>query len=477
MLIDEYAKQIYLAQKEYTILIKQTYYAEQSLEDIWNKTKECILEITTKYKKECSNIISIGFSGQMHALVIVDKNINPIRDAIIWLDQRAQSTIEDIYNIIPRDKLHSITLNRLSTGFALPSLLWIRENEKSNYSKIYKILAIKDFIRYKLTKILASDYSDMSAMMFLDTSEMRYSLDLLDALDISINIMPELYEACFVVGNIDDATSKETGLSTNTTVCIGGGDQSIQTLTTLFNKDNSCAINIGTSTQLSLFSKSPIYDNLFRSQTFCHVKDKGYTIYAAILSGGLSLKWFKNNFFEGTTYKDLDLIASSSPAGSNGLIYLPYLVGERCPHFDKNAKAMFFGLTIEHNKSHFLRAIMEAAVFSLKEGFDIFNNMGLKMDNIICSGGGSFSSLWKHIIADILDRPVFILKNITEEAAFGAAMISMIGSKKYSTYDEAIKNCIKISDEAIYPNNENTEIYKNIFDKYKMLYQVNKGLF
>lgn len=475
LVVDERGKEIGSFSKDYDILIKQMGYAEQNPQTWWNAVKEILRKLTTEYK-ECENIKGIGFSGQMHGLVMVDKEGRPVRDAIIWLDQRSEKTIENIYKKIDKETLWSITYNRVSSGFAMPSLIWVKEHEKENFDKTYNIFLPKDYIRYKLTGVMATEASDASSTVMFDTKNRNWSGVITDKLGIPFEKLAKCFEANEIAGYITDSASKETGLRKGIPVVLGGADQPTQSVGNGAVQEGIICVSIGTSGQVSAFSQKPLHDKLFRTQTFCHVVEKGYSIFGAVLSSGLSLKWFRNALLTDTPYKELDNLAVKANAGSDGLVYLPYITGERTPHFDSLAKGIFFGMNLSHKKEHFVRAVMEGVVFSLRESFDIICEMGIGSDKIITAGGGSKSLLWKSMIADILGMPVTTV-NVNEEACLGAAIISMIGVDKYKTYSEAVRECVRVSSEVIMPNKKNKNVYEERYALYKKIYEANKSLF
>lgn len=457
------------AYREYKVEELKSRWAEQYPEVWWRAIKSLLLELKEKHSADYKNVVGIGFSGQLHGLVMLDKNGQTIRPAIIWLDQRTEQEVEDIYRIIPRDEFLQTTLNRASSGFALPSLLWVKKNEPENYSRIHKIIQPKDYIRWKLIGEIATDMSDASSTVAFNTSKRKWANEIIWVLGLNRDVFPDCYEGDTIAGTVLDSVSEELGLKKGVKVVYGGGDQPVQGVGNGAVSNGMMYTNIGTSGQVSIFSDKPVHDTEYRTHTICHAIKNGWSIFGATLSSGLALKWLRNRILCTGDYEGMCSSALDVPAGSEGVLFLPYLAGERTPHFDNDAKAVFHGLTLSHDRRHMIRAVMEGVVYSLKESFVLFQNMGYQVNNVIAAGGGSKSDLWVQMQADIFEKPVKVIK-VNEQACLGAAMIAGVACGLFDSYQHATKTFIKFRSKVFEPNLEKKGVYEDSFMRFKQLY-------
>ena len=472
LIIDENGNLIGISQREYDIIKPQQSYSEQDMNILWSATSETLRDLMTSNSSIKNKISGIGFSGQMHGLVMLDKNGKLIRNAIIWADQRSQNSIEKITNIFPTYR--NITFNSLSTGFLISSLIWIRDNEPKNYEKIFHVMLPKDYIRYKICGELGTDYSDASGTGIFDIEKQNWAYEIIEALGIDKNIFVECHEASEIAGRVSEICSNETGLNKGIPVVYGGGDTLVQALGNGIN-DNVLISNIGTASQLLCLSNIPLHDKFFRTNTFCHVEKNKWLLMGANLSGGVALKWLKN-ILGCNSYSEMTELALKAEAGSKGLIFLPYLNGERTPHNDPNARGIFFGLSLSHGRNEIIRSTMEGIIFAQRETFEIFKQMGLNFNRVIASGGGARSEAFKKILASSLNCEV-ITNRINEQGCVGAAILSMTGTKTFSSIKEACEKIISFNDEVIKPNLEQSKIYDELFTKFQKIYPSNKGNF
>jgi xylulokinase len=479
VLMDPDGNIVGLGQESYDVQIPAPGYAEQDMELLWKATVKAIKHAIDSAGKAGINpfdIKSIGLSGQMHGLVLLDKHKKPIRPAIIWADQRSKKQIDDIYSIIGMDEFRKVTLNSLSTGFFICSLMWIRENEPESYNKAYKAILPKDYIRYKLCGELATDVTDASSTCIFDTVKRCWAYDIIERLGINQSLFPEHYEPYHVAGRITNECEEETGLRRNTPVVLGGGDSLMHSVGNGIIKPGIISANIGSAGQLSSAVSSPVFDRQFRTNTFCHVNDNLWIIFGGHLNGGIVLKWLKNNYFPNLSYRDFDDIAEKVPAGSDGTIFLPYLSGERTPYQDPFAKGIYFGMTLRHGYKHMIRAAMEGVVLSLSHTLEIFNELNIPIERIIASGGGAKSSTWLQMQADIFNAPIYTVAG-REEACTGAAIMAGVGINIYESVEQACSHIIKYNENITLPNPVNVKIYNETFEKFKLMYNNNKNMF
>ncbi|EKV58015.1 xylulokinase [Brachyspira hampsonii] len=469
-----------LSQKDYDFDKPYYNFAEQDVNVWWESTVFTIKDSLNQLVKIDSNynIKGIGFSGQMHGLVALDKNGNVLRKAILWCDSRSLKEIEYINSKIGLENIMQINHSPIAVGFLLPSLLWIKNNEPHIYKNIDKVILPKDYIRYKLTNIIASDITDAAATGVFDSNKSCWSDYIIEKLGLDKNIFPDIFYPYEVSGTITEKSSKETGLKKGIQVSYGGADQVMQAVGNGIINTNTASITIGTGGQILMPIDKPIYDKKnMASHTFNFLFPNTWYYLGAALSSGLALKWAKNNFCNaGETFKDIDLKVKDIKAGSNGIIFLPYLAGERTPYMNSNASAMFLGLTLSHDRYHILRSVMEGVVYSLKDCFMILtDDLNMECSKLIASGGGSYSDVWLQIQADILNREIYVSKT-KEQAALGAAITSAVANKEYQSYEEALKNIITYNDIPITPIDENVKIYCEYYEIFKECYKRNSEL-
>ena len=475
--LDVDTKKQAIARNFYQIQIPEIGQAEQNPGDWWQATVDGIRQVAAElpgYQEDA--VKGIGFSGQMHGMVLLDKNQELIRPAIIWCDQRSQKQVQSILSTIGEAAFKQITLNPLNTGFLLASLLWVKENEPENYSRIDKVMLPKDYLRFKLTGKIGTDFSDASASLALDVQRGAWSEQILQAIGLDINHFPPIESSFTVAGTLTAAAADETGLPLSTVVAFGGGDQMMQALGNGLVKPGFASATIGTGGQIFTPIASPVYDPQFRLHTFCNSFDKSWCLMGASLSAGLSLKWLDENIFPGLGFKNFDLEAEQVAPGSEGVIFLPYLVGERTPHMDPNARGMFFGLTLKHTRAHMIRAVLEGVVFSLRESLDIMAENGIRIDKVIASGGGAKSPLWKQIQADVFNTPIYTT-TVAEQACTGAIITAGVAAEVFTSPKQAAELLVDFAPEVVQPIAANTAIYQRNFETYKQLYRANKHLF
>jgi xylulokinase len=475
MLLDTQMDVVGVTAEIYEVETPRTGYAEQSPNMWWEGTLKVLRRLQEQYPSAFAQVAAVGLSGQMHGLVVVDKDKNPLRPAILWLDQRSARQVEAVHGQFSSDTIGKLLHNRLFPGFAFSSLLWMKEYEPELFGRIFSIMLPKDYIRCLLTGNIGSDYSDASATGAFNTGQWRWSYELIDHFRINRGIFPECKNSAEIAGFITKAAAKQTGLCPGTPVVFGGGDQPVQSIGNGLVYEGALISNIGTGGQVACFSKTELYDEKLRTHTFCHALPGAYTIFGATLGGGLSLNWLAGKVLHQNDYRSLDRDSSEIPAGSGGLIYLPYIAGERTPHMDVHAKGMFFGITLDMDSRHFARAVMEGVVYSLKDSLLILQEMGIGGSRIIASGGGSKSALWLQMQADILGMDVLV-SEVKEQACLGACILAAVGAGIYRDAAEGCAEHVSFRKEVYRPDPRVQSAYQRGYDLYRQLYRETNNL-
>ncbi len=479
LVINEDGSIIGSAVKEYPLYTPKPGWAEQEPEDWYDATIQTIKEVLEKNEIKGSDIKAIGLSGQMHGSVFLDKNNEVIRPAILWCDQRTEPQCQEIYNIFGYENFIKLSYNKALPGFTSPKILWLRENESENYKKVYKILLPKDYVRFMISGVYATEVSDAAGMLLMDIKNRVWSNEILNGLEIDKNFLAELYESYEISSRVNEKTAKLTGLLAGTPIAGGGGDNAAGNVGSGIIRQGIISDSIGTSGVVFAHSDSPVYDPEGRLHSFCHAVPGKWHLMGVTLSAAGSQKWYYDTFGPSKSimqerpdlkkYKLLDAQAEKISAGSNGLIFLPYLSGERSPHGDAYARGVFFGISYVHGQDHFVRSIMEGVAFSQLDCLNLMRSLGINSDKIVLIGGGSRSKIWREIICDVFETPLITLKN-EEGPAFGAALLGGVGCGLYKSVEEAVGKTVRQADE-IKPNSGNFPIYRKTYDIYRSLYK------
>lgn len=493
VLFDEAGKMVSSATAEYPLYQPKIGWAEQDPEDWWKATCNTIKEVLFKASIRPDEVKAVGLSGQMHGAVLLGRDNKVLRRAIIWCDQRSSDECEEITSLIGKERLIEITANPALTGFTASKLMWVKNNEPHIYEKIKKVLLPKDYIRYRLTGEFATEVSDASGMQYMNISERSWSDEVLSKLEVEKPWLGDLYESQEISGKVSSIGAINTGLLEGTPVAGGGGDQAAGAIGNGIVRSGVISSTIGTSGVVFAYSDKVTIDPLGRVHTFCHAIPGAWHVMGVTQGAGLSLKWFRDNFcieekraaelMNIDPYILMDKEAELIEPGSEGLIYLPYLMGERTPHLDPDARGVFFGLSARHEKSHMIRSIMEGVVFSLKDCMDVMIDMGIEAREIRASGGGGKSKLWREIQADIFGTDILTI-NSSEGPAFGAALIAGTGVGIYKSVQEACDAVIEIKtkEKMKIENNSRyaklhviySDIYKSLKHNFKDLKQFNE---
>ncbi len=445
-------------------------WAEQSPDDWWKATKKVIKKVISEASIEIDSLKGISLSGQMHSSVFLDKNQQVIRPAILWSDTRTSAQCREIEKKAGGlNNLINLVSNPALEGFTAPKILWLRENEPDNFQKLDLVLLPKDYIRYKLTGELNTEVSDAAGTLLLNVETKNWSGELLEKLGLDQNILPQVIESVDIAGKVISSVARETGLKEGIPVVAGGADNACGAAGSGIIKEGRVMASIGTSGVILAHSNRPAADDKGRIHLFNHTKPDSWYMMGVVLSAGMCYSWMKekmfNNIFD---YQALDKKAEMTEAGSEGLIFLPYLYGERTPHADANARGVFFGISAKHNYGHFARSVMEGVAFALRDSLELIKEKGISIKEIRAIGGGAKSTVWQKIIADVFAEEISLL-NMEEGPAFGAALIAGVGVGVYKDFEEAESNLIKVN-KKISPDLANVDSYEKFYKIYRDLY-------
>jgi xylulokinase len=484
LLVDPDGQVLASSTVEYPMYTPRPLWAEQDPADWWDATIEAIRRVLQTSGSKPKQIAGVGLTGQMHGLVILDEQGEVLRPCIMWNDQRSWAQCAEITQKIGESNLLQLIANPILPGFTAPKILWVHEFEPQIYSRIAHVLLPKDYIRYKLTGQYATEVSDASGTALHDVKNRLWSEQMLSALDIPPDWMPTCYESPVPSTTISPAAAEATGLLAGTPVAGGGGDQAAQAVGSGIIRQGVVSVTLGTSGVVFAATDQFFLEPQGRLHAFCHAVPGRWHLMGVMLSAGGSLRWFRDTLgkeevaqaaAEGRDpYDLLTAQARSAPAGSEGLIFLPYLSGERTPFADPNARGVYFGLTLRHGKAHMIRSILEGVAYGLRDSLELIRNLGLQINQVRASGGGARSTLWRQILADVFQSEI-VLTNVTEGAAYGATLLAGVGAGIYSDVAEACGRTIRITDR-VEPGHD-APIYADYYEVYRSLYPTLKPEF
>lgn len=444
-------------------------WSEQDPDAWWDGMQAAVRQVLGSSNVPADEIASIGLTGQMHGLVMLAENGQVIRPAILWNDQRTGQQCEEIRRRIGKEKLIRITGNDALTGFTAPKILWVQQNEPENWARCRQILLPKDFIRFKLTGDYAMDKAGGSGTLLFDLKKRVWSDEVLSALSISRDLLPPTYEGPETTGVISQTASSATGLTAGTPVVAGGGDQAAQAVGVGAVEPGIVALTLGTSGVAFASTASPLVEAEGRLHAFCHAAPDRWHFMGVMLSAGGSLQWYRDSLAPEATLDGLVEEAGQVRPGSEGLLFLPYLTGERTPHPDPLARGAWVGLTVRHERSHITRSVLEGVAFGVKDNFSLINQSGAgKIEQVRISGGGAKSLIWRQIIADVLNVEL-VTVNTTEGAAYGAALLAAAGAGIYESIFEACRTTIKPTGHTT-PDPQLNSTYEKYYQQYRALY-------
>ncbi len=485
VLFDEKGTVVASSTVEYPMYQPQNGWAEQDPNDWWNAAVKTLGTVIKDSGVDKRDIVSLGISGQMHGLVMLDKNNNVLRPSIIWCDQRTVEECEDIERLVGRERLIEITANPALTGFTASKIMWVKKHEPEIYAKCAHILLPKDYVRFMLTGDYATEVSDASGMQLLDVPNRCWSDEVLCKLGIDIGLLGKVYESPEITGYVTEDAADLTGLAAGTIVVGGAGDNAAAAVGTGTVENGKAFTTIGTSGVVFAHTDNISIDKKGRVHTFCCAVPGEWHVMGVTQGAGLSLRWLRDNCctYETTNaaeqeidpYIIMDKEAEQSPIGANRLLFLPYLMGERTPHLDPNARGVFFGLSAMHERKDLIRSVMEGVCYSLKDCLSVLDEMGISCDSMLACGGGGSSALWRKMLADIYGTTVSTVQS-KEGPALGVAILAMVGAGIYPDVKTACKEIITLKNSTA-PTRENTDKYSEFYEIYKQIYLQTNNLF
>ncbi len=454
----------------------RTGWAEQDPHDWWKACQQAVRKLLRETDTPPAEIACVGLSGQMHGAVLLDRNDEVLRPSLIWCDQRTAAECRYLNDTIGPQRLVELTSNPALTNFTLTKLLWVRTNEPNIWRRFQSFLLPKDYVRLCLTGVRAIDVADASGTLLLDVAHRRWSDEMVDGVDLNPDCLPALFECQDVVGQITEKAAASTGLKAGTPVVAGAGDQAAGATGMGIVRPGDVSATIGTSGVVFAASDFPVTDPRGRLHTFCHAIPGRWHVMGVTQAAGLSLRWFRENF--GTlneSYDQLSAEAAKAPPGSGGVLWAPYLMGERTPYPDPNARAALVGLAADHTRAHVIRAVLEGVAFSLKDTLTIFRELRIPMREIRVGGGGARSPLWRQIQADVYGQAVDTVR-AEEGAAYGAALLAGVGAGVWKSVDAACDAVVRVAkhtpaDPAALP------VMQEAYLRYRQLYPALRTIF
>lgn len=443
-------------------------WAEQDPRDWWRAACAAVRQCFANSAADPSDISAIGLSGQMHGLVLLDSAGEVLRPALLWCDQRTEVECREITEQVGARRLIDLVANPALTGFTLPKIYWVRKHEPQLWSRVHSVMLPKDYVRFQLTGARATDVADASGTLLFDVVHRRWSAPILQASDLRPEILPQVFESPEITGRVSKAGAAASGLREGIPIVAGAGDQAAGAVGMGIVEPGSVSATIGTSGVVFAATSSPVVEPQGRIHTFCHAIPGRWHVMGVTQGAGLSLRWFRDQFARGSSYDALMHEAAAVPPGSDGLLWAPYLMGERTPHLDPSARGALVGLTAQHTRAHVIRAILEGVAFSLQDTFTIFHDIGVPVNSIRLGGGGARSPLWQQIQADVYGMPVELVA-AEEGAAYGAALLAGVGAGVWASVPAACQTAVHIAKQvpAIL---QNTEIMTRSYQHYRQLY-------
>ncbi len=475
MLFDEAGNGIASATVEYPLYQPQNGWAEQDPADWWNAVTESIAAVTAKCGVAKEDIVSIGLSGQMHGLVLLDEDCNVLRNAILWCDGRTTAQCQEIEARLGREKLIEITANPALEGFTAGKILWVQQNEPEIWAKVRHILLPKDYIRYKLAGTFATDASDASGMQLLHIANRDWSEEVCAALDIDMNLLPKVYESPDVTGTLLPDVAEKVGLCAGIPIAGGGGDNACAAIGTGVCKEGKAFTTIGTSGVVFAHTKDLHIDKQGRIHTFCCAVPGAWHVMGCTLAAGLSLNWFRGQLASEYSYPELDAACDKLPIGADDLIYLPYLMGERSPILDARSRGVFFGLSAIHTKEHMARAVMEGVAYSLYNCLEVLRENDIECSDMAFCGGGAKSDFWRKMFTDVYGVPVKLMQS-SEGAVLGAAILGGCAAGVYASVEEGCEKAVR-DGASCQPDAAAHEKYMHYYGIYRTLYPALKDAY
>ena len=458
--------------KEYPLYFPHPGWSEQKPEDWWEAVKTGLKELTEDFDK--SQVAGISFGGQMHGLVILDKDDNVIRPAILWNDGRTQEETDYLNNEIGKSTLSGYTANIAFTGFTAPKILWVKNKEPENFARIEKIMLPKDYIAYKLSGSFCTDVSDASGMLVFDVKNKCWSKEMLDICGIREEQMAKIYESYEAVGTLKADVAAELGLPETVKVVAGAGDNAAAAVGTGTVGDAMCNISLGTSGTIFISSKEFGVDKNNALHAFAHADGK-YHLMGCMLSAASCNKWWMEEIMQTKEFAAEQAAITEDMLGRNHVYFLPYLMGERSPHNDANARGTFIGLTMDNTRADMYQAVLEGVAFAIRDSFEVAKNLGIDIKCSKICGGGAKSPLWKKMIANILNIEIDVIES-EEGPGYGGAMLAAVACGEYASVEEAAEKLVKVID-TVKPDAEIAARYEERYRQFAFVYPTVKELF
>lgn len=472
LLSDEKGNILNTVSKDYPLIFPHPGWSEQDPELWWKACAEGIPELLKGF--DASSVAGIGSGGQMHGLVALDKDDNVIRPAILWNDGRTAEEVVYLNEEIGRKKLSELTANIAFAGFTAPKILWMKKNEPENFARISKIMLPKDYINYRLTGVHCCDYSDASGMLLLDVKNKKWSKEMLDICSIKESQMPALFESYEVVGSLKGDVAGLLGLPKTVKVVAGAGDNAAAAVGTGTVGEGKCNISIGTSGTVFISSDHFGVDPNNALHAFAHA-DGGFHLMGCMLSAASCNKWFCEDILGSDDYAALQSAIKPENLGKNHVFFLPYLMGERSPINDTDARGTFVGMTMDTSRADMVQAVLEGVAFAIRDSVEVARSLGIEIKRSKICGGGSKSPLWKAIFANVLGIPLDMVK--TEQGpGFGAVMLAMVGCGLYKDVQSAADSLVSTA-STVEPDDKLVALYEKRYGRFKQIYPAMKGLF
>lgn len=472
LLVDESGNIMNTVTKEYAVSYPCPGWSEQNAHDWWNAVSEALPKLLDGFDGQA--VAGIGVAGQMHGLVILDKDDRCIRPVILWNDGRTDTETDHLNYTVGKTKLFECTGNIAFAGFTAPKLMWICKNEPENFGRISKIMLPKDYINYLLTGVHCTDYSDAAGMLLLDVKNKRWSKEMLDLCGITEKQMPKLYESFEVVGKIKEELAERFGINKNAVVIAGAGDNAAAAIGTGTVGEGKCNISLGTSGTIFVSSHRFSGDEKQAIHSFCHA-DGGYHLMGCILSAASCNKWFCDEVLNTKDYAAEESAVDQKRLGKNEVFFLPYLMGERSPINDTNATGMFIGLRPNTSRADMYQAMLEGVAFAIKDNLEIIKQFGIDIRSSCLCGGGARSVLWRKILANVLGIELNV--PVTEQGpGYGSAILAMVGAGEFENVKQATDKFFEIK-ETVIPDRELSSLYADRYQKYRKIYPAVKQLY
>ena len=461
-----------IVSKEYDLSFPQPGWSEQKPEDWWDAVQEGVKELVDGF--DPAQVAGISFGGQMHGLVILDENDNVIRPAILWNDGRTTKEVDYLNNVIGKDKLSEYTANIAFAGFTAPKILWVKANEPENFAKISKIMLPKDYIAYKMTGVHSCDYSDASGMLLLDVKNKCWSKEMMEICDVKEEQLPKLFESYEVTGNLTEEAAAARGLTTNGKIAAGAGDNAAAAVGTGTVGDGGCNISLGTSGTIFISSKDFGVDRFNALHSFDHA-DGNFHLMGCMLSAASCNKWWMDEIIGTKDYAKEQEPITEDKLGVNNVFYLPYLMGERSPHNNPDARAMFIGMSMDTTRADMTQAVLEGVAFAMRDCYEIAKDLGINITETKICGGGAKSPLWRKIMANVLNINVNIIES-EEGPGLGGAMLAAVACGEYASVQEAADKIVKVVGTEK-PDPALAAKYDERYAKFKEIYPTVKALY